>query len=40
MDRNKPDVSRGIAFVEFGSKEDMEKAIEAANGKIIYGLGL
>jgi len=35
MDRMNPDVSRGFGFVEFSTRENMLKAIEASNGKMV-----
>lgn len=36
MDRNQPGVSRGFAFVEFGTREAMEKAVEASDKKTVH----
>jgi len=37
MDRNQPTLSRGFAFVEFGTREAMEKAVAASDKKEVHG---
>lgn len=30
-------LSKGVAFIQFVSKEDAQKCVEMANGQVIYG---